>query len=447
MGCGGTKCVEVEDDDNNYFKNIVLEQINNDPNYDLVGVFVCRFCGGKDCKHENPGLRTDNAITGLNSDQIDNNIFASQRPSNSLIKKYNLVEKFKEKEIGLIINLQIPGEHPHCGPIEHLEESGFSYSPSLFECEDINVSICGWKDMTTPDSKIHMLWIVKQMQYYINIKKKKVLVHCHAGYGRTGIVIACYKIYDELLLAKEAIEIVRQKRKGSIQTEKQKEYCIKFQDYLQRLRANFLNNEARQIETLLYNQKLLDVGNYKFRNLEYNKFIPLFLQYIFDSIIELKKKKKVKNENEEMKKLLPNLDNQELDKNVSKIVAKINKYKWESLYQCEDLSVLYKTLFFWFRKSIIHVIDPENITRIDNSYEDYNKKLKTCEQQTLLFIFKSFSLLQVSVKQEENKQLFSFCCLLLGYSIEEAKIDENMQKVIQKLIGLMGNLFQKKEIN
>lgn len=443
MGVGGEKPKPNEDEEDNYFHNIEIEQINK-PSNDLVGVFICNFCGGKSCKHENPELRNDNAITGLNSDQIDDNIFASQRPSNSLIKKYNLIEQFKEKEIGLIINLQVPGEHPHCGPIEELEEDGFSYSPPLFESEDINVALCGWKDMTTPDSKGHMLWIVKEMRDCINNKKKKVLVHCHAGFGRTGVTIACFKIFNELLTAEEAIKIVKEKRKGSIQTSKQREYCTKFQDYLQRMRANFLVNEVRDIDALLYNQKLLDIGNYKFHNLEYNRFIPLFLLYIFDAIIELKKKKNTNNENENIGKYFSNIDAQELDKNVSKIVSDINKYKWDSLYQCEDISVLHKTLFFWLRKSIKHVIDPENVNKLDDSYKDYHKVLRTYEQEILLFIFKSFSLLQASVEKEKNNQVEKFCCLLLGYSIEDASKDENKQKIIQKLMGLLNYLSKKK---
>lgn len=190
---------------------------------------MCHFCGGKKCKHEDYLKHSNPAIIGLNSDQIDQNIFASQRPSNTLINDFNLIDQFKEKEIGLIINVQRPGEHPYCGPNGGLDpESGFSYTPSLFNSEDIKVKLCGWKDMNVPDSLTFMLDIVKEMYYTINVLHKRVLVHCHAGYGRTGIVIACYKIFSENLLSDDAIKEIRSVRRKCVQNSAQQQYCHTF---------------------------------------------------------------------------------------------------------------------------------------------------------------------------------------------------------------------------
>ena len=80
--------------------------ISNEPLFSLKETLICTFCGGKNCKHENFLNHKNPAIYGLNSDKIGENIYASQRPSNSLIKKYNLISKFKELKIGLIVNLQ-----------------------------------------------------------------------------------------------------------------------------------------------------------------------------------------------------------------------------------------------------------------------------------------------------------------------------------------------------
>ena len=107
--------------------------ISNDPLFSLKETFICVFCGGKSCKHEDYRNHQNPAIKGLNSDKIDDNIYASQRPANSLIKEHNLIAKFKELNIGFIVNLQLPGEHPYCGPIDKLDESVFSYSPSLYK--------------------------------------------------------------------------------------------------------------------------------------------------------------------------------------------------------------------------------------------------------------------------------------------------------------------------
>ena len=67
--------------------------------YKSKSIFICLFCGRDKCYHENYLEHpTHNAIKGLNSDQIDENLFASQRPSNILIEKFNLIEEFKKKK-------------------------------------------------------------------------------------------------------------------------------------------------------------------------------------------------------------------------------------------------------------------------------------------------------------------------------------------------------------
>ena len=196
--------------------------------YTLKDKFRCLFCGGRECPNENYLKNPTSNIKGLNCNLIDNSIYASQRPSNYLIEKYNLINVFKEKNIGLIINVQRPGEHPYCGKNTLDEQSGFSYTPSLFSSEGIIVKLYGWKDMDVPDSLYFMLDIVKEMLFTVNNEKKKVLVHCHAGKGRTGIVIACYLMFKYHINAFEAVKKVRDKRKGAIQNNQQMKFCLRF---------------------------------------------------------------------------------------------------------------------------------------------------------------------------------------------------------------------------
>ena len=47
------------------------------------------------------------------------------------------------------------------------------------------------------------------------------MVHCAAGIGRTGTILACYLIKFHKLSAKDAIDKVRKERPGSIQSESQ----------------------------------------------------------------------------------------------------------------------------------------------------------------------------------------------------------------------------------
>ena len=98
----------------------------------------------------------------------------------------------------------------------------------MFSTEGIKVKLYGWKDMDVPDSLYFMLDIVKEMIFTVEKKLKNVLVHCHAGKGRTGIVIACYLIFKYHICANDAAQIVRNGRKGAIENKDQLEYCKKF---------------------------------------------------------------------------------------------------------------------------------------------------------------------------------------------------------------------------
>jgi protein tyrosine phosphatase domain-containing protein 1 len=73
-----------------------------------------------------------------------------------------------------------------------------------------------------------MLDIIKEMTHTIKHDKKKVFVHCHAGYGRTGIVLACYKVYNDNMTVDEAVRSIRASRPKCIEQKSQMKYCIKF---------------------------------------------------------------------------------------------------------------------------------------------------------------------------------------------------------------------------
>ena len=61
-----------------------------------------------------------------------------------------------------------------------------------------------------------------------------VLVHCLAGLGRTGTILASYLVKYQNISADEAIQKVREERPGSIQSYPQEEIIFRFSKSLQR---------------------------------------------------------------------------------------------------------------------------------------------------------------------------------------------------------------------
>ena len=61
-----------------------------------------------------------------------------------------------------------------------------------------------------------------------------VLVHCLAGMGRTGTILACYLVKYQNMSADEATQKIREERPGSIQSYPQEEIIFRFSKSLQR---------------------------------------------------------------------------------------------------------------------------------------------------------------------------------------------------------------------
>ena len=56
-----------------------------------------------------------------------------------------------------------------------------------------------------------------------------VLVHCLAGLGRTGTILACYLVKYHNMTTDEATKKVREERSGSIQSYPQEEIIFRFE--------------------------------------------------------------------------------------------------------------------------------------------------------------------------------------------------------------------------
>uniref|UniRef100_A0A8C1RTS3 Protein tyrosine phosphatase domain-containing protein 1 n=1 Tax=Cyprinus carpio TaxID=7962 RepID=A0A8C1RTS3_CYPCA len=204
----------------------------------IPGHMQCSMaCGGRACKYENPSRWSDKeqAIKGLYSSWITDNLLAMARPSTEIIEKFNVIEQFHVCGLKTIINLQRPGEHASCGST--LEpESGFTYRPEVFMEAGIYFYNFGWKDYGVA-SLTTILDMVKVMSFAM--QEGKMSVHCHAGLGRTGVLIACFLVFTSRMSADQAILFIRAKRPNSIQTRGQLLCVREFAQFLVPLRSVF----------------------------------------------------------------------------------------------------------------------------------------------------------------------------------------------------------------
>ncbi|XP_046745517.1 protein tyrosine phosphatase domain-containing protein 1-like [Diprion similis] len=187
------------------------------------------FCGGSRCKYENSKAwaPVHMAIQDIYSHWVTEDVLAMARPSTEQIVKRKIVAQFQAWGIKTIINLQTPGEHASCGG--PLEDSGFSYDPNVFMAHEIYYYNFAWKDYG--DATLgKLLDMVKVVAFAV--QEGKVAIHCHAGLGRTGVLIACYLVYSLRVRANDAIRFVRLKRPNAVQTRGQILCVQEFEHYV-----------------------------------------------------------------------------------------------------------------------------------------------------------------------------------------------------------------------
>mmetsp|Transcript_33655 Transcript_33655/g.68796 ORF Transcript_33655/g.68796 Transcript_33655/m.68796 type:complete len:329 (-) Transcript_33655:43-1029(-) len=213
----------------------------------------CRRCGI--VEHAKLQMGGGPLIRGVaTATWITNNILAISRPSTRSIQEFALDKQLHEAGVRAIFNTQEPWEHPYCGdglascttelppelgPKESTRSrvswrktrSGtvrapYSYHSSAFEAAGVQVHHVGWQDLSTPPLKL-VFDTVAKASAMLDLGGK-IAVHCHAGFGRTGLLIACILVLRDALDADTAITKVRSRRAKCIQNRRQRDFVRAF---------------------------------------------------------------------------------------------------------------------------------------------------------------------------------------------------------------------------
>ena len=344
----------------------------------------CLFCGGNYCNSEKFLDEKECIVKGLISDLFYDCIFTSQRPNTNLIKKFNLIESFKMNNIKLIINCEIYGEHPKCGPIKGLElDSGFTYLPSCFVEEGIEYLNYGFPEDECPPTLDFMLDIVKKISYVIKYNKSKVFIHGHSADGRSCLVVACFGIFYFNKTANEAIKEIKEKRENAFNNKIYEEFCEKFEIYIKMLKTIFTKRPISIDKFIKFQNDI---------NIDLNqKNIPFFLSNFFNNnyIIEhdfseiinvnyipniflkcLGKiiffKNKLNLQNIELYQLLneQNIFSQDEYNQIILIKEDINKNIWDSFEKNENILIFIELFFTWINENVIACINSEKIYKL-----------------------------------------------------------------------------------
>ncbi|PRP88003.1 Protein tyrosine phosphatase domain-containing protein 1 [Planoprotostelium fungivorum] len=311
---------------------------------------------GKACKFENfenwtAEKNSHMAIYGLYSNWITDNVIAMARPSSKGIKEHDMISQFQNFRTGAIINLQMPGEHASCG--DGLD-GAFSYRPEAFMDNGISFFNFGWNDMGVPQLDF-LLNVVQVMSFCIHEQRKNVAVHCHAGLGRTGLAIACYLIFQGMA-QKEAIALVRLKRKGTIQNSAQERFIGRFDKYLMALRTTFIEkkNEQESLDVLLKRQSRLLHGTEQQRL----RYIP---KVLYEISLRLRDLGSV--EGDPMVQLT---EARRDPKKISSFKEQINQGNWKSIRTETNPWLLLQLVLEWFAQFKEPFLSPQTIQELSD---------------------------------------------------------------------------------
>ena len=125
----------------------------------------------------------------------------------------NLLIEYKQRRVKLVVTLLDFNEIEDLGII--------SFSTFLMD-NGFNWIHCPIRDRSTCSDQKRIRTLLEDIKEVLK-SDKSVLIHCHAGLGRTGLLAATFLV-SMGLGAESAIKTIRETRPGSIETIEQEKY-------------------------------------------------------------------------------------------------------------------------------------------------------------------------------------------------------------------------------
>ena len=125
----------------------------------------------------------------------------------------NLLIEYKQRRVKLVVTLLDFNEIEDLGII--------SFSTFLMD-NGFNWIHCPIRDRSTCSDQKRIRTLLEDIKEVLK-SDKSVLIHCHAGLGRTGLLAATFLV-SMGLTADSAIKTIRETRPGSIETTEQERY-------------------------------------------------------------------------------------------------------------------------------------------------------------------------------------------------------------------------------
>ncbi|EPY32034.1 phosphatase [Strigomonas culicis] len=276
-----------------------------------------------------------------------------------------------------------------------------------------------WPDMTAPEQDV-VLRSVQVMDYHVK-NKGKVLVHCHAGLGRTGLMIACYYVYSRHIPSQEAIALVRETRPGAIQTKRQAQFVDDFEQHLWRLSQAFrveISDALIDVNLFIQRQRLVLHGEKS----DLYRYVPMFLHTVLCRLVQLTKDN-LELSTRAMQYLGPSSAPGDATLSACRIAINRRRFKVQNV---SDVSVLSFLVCDWFRSMAapaLSVEDCDEIVRYKRNYfgqqeqllQEIRRIISKPVRHTIGLVISAFQTIG-AVGVSETVKHFAFRCLVDSFN-------------------------------